>query len=126
MRSPEAYAALREKVKGPEDLEREMDQNEKMAELRFAMESEPALKEALKIQVEKDLQEQGIEAVMEHHPSPEAKKALEQGKFHLSVSSHPKTHVDQLVAVPEGTVQEKLPIKISLCNQYSTQFVRGI
>ena len=125
MRSPEAYAALREKVKGPEDLEREMDRNEAMAELKFEMETQPALKEALKKQVEKDLREQGIEGILEKLPSPESQRALEQGKFQLSVASHPTTHHDQLVAVPEGNVQEKLQIKLSLCNQYLAQFVKA-
>ena len=44
------YARLREKVKGPEDLEREMDRNELLAELKFQMESEPKLAEALRAQ----------------------------------------------------------------------------
>lgn len=126
MRSPEAYAELREKVKGPEDLEREMEHNEAMAELRFEMESEPALKEALKKQVEKDMNEKGIEHVLEHQPSADAKAALDRGAFKVSVEAHPKTQLDQLVAVPEGNVQEKLPIKLSLCNQYLSQFMRGL
>lgn len=126
MRSPEAYAALREKVKGPVDLEREMDRNEAMAELKFEMETQPALKEALKKQVERDLLEKGIEGILEQLPSSESRRALEQGTFQLSVSSHPTTHQDQLVAIPEGNVQEKMPIKMSLCNQYLAQFVQAI
>ncbi|MBI3332283.1 hypothetical protein HYZ99_05015 [Candidatus Peregrinibacteria bacterium] len=126
MCSPEAYAALREKVKGPEDLEREMEHNEAMAELRFEMETEPALKEALKKQVEKDAREQGIDHVLEYHPSKEAKASFDRGAFHLSVESHPDTHLDQLIAIPEGKVQEKLPIRVSLCNRYLAQFVRGM
>lgn len=126
MRSPEAYAALRENVKGPEDLEREMKKNEMMAELRFGIESEPALKDALKKQVEKDLREQGAEAVLEHRPSVETNALLESGKFQISVEAHPKTHIDQLIVVPEGNVQEKLPIKPSLSDRYVAQFAKGV
>lgn len=124
MRSPEAYEALREKVKGPEDLEREIRKNEKMAELRFQMESEPAKAEKLKAHVEKDIQEQGIENVFDHEVSKEARKALEEGKFTLTVSSHPKTHEDVLAAIPEGHVQEILPIRPALSDQYMQQFFK--
>lgn len=121
LRSPEAYEKLREKVKGPEDLERELERSEKMAEVNFALESEPKAKESLKAQVEKDLSEQGIEQVLEDAPSAEAKKSLEQGKFIVQVSSHPNTHQDALVVIPEGNVQEKLPIKPQFSDRYMGQ-----
>ena len=123
MRSPEAYEALREKVKGPEDLEREMERNEKMAELRFSLESEPHQKSALKDQIEKDMAEQGIEAMLDASEiSTEALKAIAEGKFHVAISSHPQTHEDTIVLMPEGHVAEKLPIKKSLSDQYAQQF----
>jgi hypothetical protein len=123
MRSPEAYEKLREAVKGPEDLEREMARSEKLAELNFAMESEPKTHDAVKKQVEKDISEQGVEKVLEQHAPADAKKSLEQGKFIVQVSSHPKTHQDALVVVPEGNIQEKLPIKPSFSDRYVAQFL---
>ncbi len=124
LRSPAEYERLREKVKGPEDLEREMKWNEAMAELSFTLETEPKVKEALRQQVEKDMQEQGIEQALEgaSEASPDAKKALEEGRFNLSVEENPETHQDQLAVSPEGTVAEKIPIKKSLSEQYVYQF----
>jgi len=125
MRSPEAYEALRQRVKGPEDLEKEMQRSEKMAELNFALESEPQMKDRLKSQIEKDMREQGIEAVIESEKIPDdMKKTIEQGKFIVAVSSHPSTHNDALVIVPEGNVQEKIPVKVSFSDQYGTQFLK--
>lgn len=123
MRSPEAYEKLREKVKGPEDLEQEMARSEKLAELNFAMESEPKTHEAVKKQIEKDLAEQGSEALFETAPDEDAQTSLEQGKFIVQVSSHPSTHEDALVVIPEGNVQEKLPIKMQLTDRYVGQFL---
>ncbi len=122
MRSPEAYEKLRERVKGPEDLEREMEKNDAMAEMHFALESDPHYHEALKKKVEEALKEKGVENVLEDAVvSKEAKNAIEKGNFSLSVSAHPNSHIDQLVIVPEGNVQEKLPIKPSLSQQFSSQ-----
>lgn len=123
LRSPEEYERLREKVKGPEDLEKELARSEKLAELNFHMESEPKTHEAVKRQVEKDIAEHGIEKVIENHPSVDAKKSLEHGKFIVQVASHPKTHEDALVAVPEGNVHEKLPIKPQFTDRYVAQFL---
>lgn len=123
MRSPEAYERLREKVKGPEDLEQEMEKSEKLAELHLAMESNEKTAEAVKATIEKDLNEKGIEAVLETDAlSPEAKKQIEGGKFTLAVSSHPQTHEDALVVLTEGNVQEKIPVKTSFSEQYTSQF----
>jgi hypothetical protein len=126
MRSPEAYEALRERVKGPENLEREMERSEKMAELHFALESEPHLAQHLKKHMEKDIAEQGIEAVLDKAVLPPAlKKSLEQGRFILKVSSHPKTHEDALIVVPEGNVQEKIPVKTQQSERYIQQFLQS-
>ena len=120
LRSPEEYERLRERVKGPEDLERELGHSERMAELRFSLESEQRFRDELKAKVEKDLREQGMENVLDLAPaSVEAQQALEQGKFILTVAAHPQTHVDQLTVVPEGTVQEKLPIKPQVSERYA-------
>ena len=125
MRSPEAYEALREKVKGPEDLEREMERNEKTAELRFGLESEPHLKSGLKDQVEKDMKEQGIASLLDApNASTEALKALAEGKFQVTVSSHPHTHEDTVVLMPEGKVAEKLPLKKAFNDRYVRQFTK--
>jgi hypothetical protein len=126
LRSPAAYEALREKVKGPEDLEKHLEKMDKMAEAHFALETEPKIQESLKKQVEKDIEEQGIENVLEtNKASPEAKKRIEQGKFTLKISAHSKTHEDALQAVPEGSVQEKLPVKPSFSEQYFGQLMQS-
>jgi hypothetical protein len=125
MRSAEEYERLREKVKGPEDLEREMEKNERMAEVRFSLESDPSYAERAKMRVENDLREKGMERVLERVPQDtDVKKAIERGHFKLMVSSHPVTHEDQLVVVPEGKVQEKLPVTPSLSEQYAAQFTK--
>jgi hypothetical protein len=126
LRSPEAYAALREKVKGPEDLEREMDRSERLAELQFEMETDPAVKEKVKGALQDAIRDVGVEGVVEEgiHVSEDAKKALEQGDVIVAVSSHPTTHEDALTVAPEGNVQEKLPVKRQLSDQWTAQFVR--
>ncbi len=123
MRSPEAYERLREKVKGPEDLAQEMERSEKLAELHFTLESEPAVNDSLKNAIEQDVREQGIENLFEAtHLSPEIKNAIEHGKFSVSVESHPDTQEDALVVMPEGHVQEKIPVKQTFSDQYVGQF----
>lgn len=125
MRSPEAYEALRERVKGPEDLEKEMKRSEQMAELHFALESDPHLADRLKAQIDKNIREHGIETVIESEKmSDDMKKTIEQGKFTVTVSSHPSTHDDALVVVAEGNVQEKIPVKVSFSDQYIAQFLK--
>ena len=123
MRSPEAYEKLRESVKGPEDLEREMDKNERLAEASLTLESQPEKKEALKKSLEVDLEKQGMEGVLEHAPSEEAKSLIEKGKFTLKISGHPKTHEDQLTVVTEGNMQEKIPVKTQLSDTYISQLL---
>lgn len=125
MRSPEAYEALREKVKGPEDLAEEMRKSEQLAELRFAMETEPEVSMALKAQVSEDIRENSMEEVLEMTSvSPDGKASLEKGDFIIQVDSDPQTNQDALVAVPEGNVQEKIPVKPSFSDRYVGQFVK--
>ncbi|TSC98920.1 MAG: hypothetical protein Greene101449_770 [Candidatus Peregrinibacteria bacterium Greene1014_49] len=112
LRSPEEYERLREKVKGPEDLEREMKKSEQMAEVNFRLETEPESVQRLHDRIAKDLKERGVEAVLEHgEVSDSVRAALEQGRFMVSIEAHPKTHEDVLVVLPEGNVQDKLPVK---------------
>lgn len=127
LRSPEEYERLREKVKGPEDLEKQMNRSEKLAEAQFALETEKGLKEKARAAVEKDIREGGAEAVLEgaEELPPDVKAALEQGKFAVTVSSHPATHEDALVVVPEGNVREKLPIKVSFSDAYVAQLTQS-
>lgn len=122
LRSPEAYERLREKVKGPEDLEREMERSEKLAELHLALESDPQFKETLKQSIETDIKEQGIDAVLESM-NEDLQKDLEAGKFSVAIESHPETHEDSLVVIPEGNVQEKIPVKTLFSEKYIGQFV---
>ncbi len=123
--SPEAYEKLRERVKGPEDLEKEMEKSAGLAELRLEMETKPEAGERLRQSVDDDVREQGIDQIFDlQMASPDAQRALEQGKFTLAVSSHPVTHEDALVAVPEGNVQEKLPVKPACSEKYVAQALR--
>ncbi len=126
MRSPEAYEALRDRVKGPEDLAREMKRNEQMADLSFAIETQPNLPERLKSAVEQDVREQGIDAVLEgdQSVSPETRAAIEQGKFEVRIQRQPKAQ-DRLVIVPEGNVTDKFPIKPTLSDRYTSQLTTG-
>lgn len=126
MMSPAAYEKLRERVKGPEDLEREMEKSAGLAELRLEMETMPEVGEQLRQSIDADVREQGSEQVFDLQlATPNAQKALEQGKFTLAVSSHPVTHEDALVALSEGAVQEKLPVKPAFAEKYVGNIVRG-
>ena len=121
MRSPEAYERLREKVKGPEDLEKELDAAEKLAELSFALETEPRMQEKLKATIENDLNEKGIDALLDGHerlPHGVATMLLE-GKFSVAVSEHPSTHEDSIVLMAEGNIHEKIPLKQNISNAYA-------
>lgn len=125
--SPEEYERLRERVKSVEQISEEMSHNEQMAELSFALSAEPGLKEALMKQVQEDLQEQGIEGVLESsNISEEDRAKLDQGAFDVRVDAHPETQQDQIVLVPEGNVQEKIPISSSLGEQYVQQFTQAM
>ncbi len=125
LRSPAEYDRLRERVKGPEDLERELGRAEHVAELHFALESSPEKARELKTKIQEDIAEQGIDAVLDAPAlPPDLKKKLEQGKFAVAVSSSSHAE-DALVVVPEGTVQEKLPVKPSFSQQYATSLMRG-
>lgn len=125
LRSPEEFERLREKVKGPEDLEREMERSERLAELHLALESEPRMNERLKSTLERDIAEQGIDNVLDTDKcSPDAKAAIEQGRFDVSVDEDPQTHNDALVVVTEGNVREKVPVKLSFSDAYSEQLLK--
>lgn len=126
MRSPEAYERLRESVKGPEDLQRKMDKAEKLAELSFALETEPRTREKVKTSIEKDLNERGIDAVVDGHenlPHGVATMLLE-GKFSVAVSAHPTTHEDVIAIAPEGNVHEKIPLKQTISDAYAEAALR--
>jgi hypothetical protein len=124
LRSPAEYERLREKVKGPEDLERELPRAEAMAELHFELQSNPEKARELKAKISEDMAEQGIDAVLDAaNLPPDVKKKLEQGKFTVSVTSS-NHQEDALVVVPEGTVQEKLPVKPSFSQTYASQLTQ--
>lgn len=122
MRSPEAYEALRENVKGPEDLEREMRRNERMAEVQFSLETQPEARETLRAALQDDIAEHGMESVFDLPSalSDAARAAIVDGKFTVQVQSMPDGH-DKLTAVPEGNVHDRLPVKPSFANTYIGQ-----
>ena len=125
LRSPEEYQKLRERVKGPEDLEREMEKNERMAELAFAMETEPKLKAALTEQIKEDVKEHGVDAVLDTELPSDARVSFEAGNFAVTIEANKDTQEDQLMVVPEGNVQEAIPLKPAFSEQYLGQFVAG-
>tara|TARA_B100001971_G_scaffold209190_1_gene232335 strand:- start:881 stop:1306 length:426 start_codon:yes stop_codon:yes gene_type:complete len=112
--SPAAYEKLRERVKGPEDLEKELGQMEHLANLKFNMESEPHVKEKLKEKIKEDIDAKGMDEVLAGN--------LEEGDFDVSIEENPDTHEDQLVVAPEGNVSEKIVIKPAYSEQYIAQF----
>ncbi len=118
LRSPEAYERLREKVKGPEDLEQELDRAEKVAELHFALESDTGTYEKMKSFVERSLKEEGIDALIEKPDelSDDARDALKEGRFTLTISSD-----ETLTLLPEGNVNETIPVKMSLLESCVSQ-----
>lgn len=124
--SESAYEKLREKVKGPEDMEREMEQNQILAELKFGLETEPAMKEALHQQIENDIDEHGIESVFDlSECTQEARTAIEAGEFDVTVdepSSHAK---DQIVVCPEGNVTDKIPVNQTFAESYLSGLTQG-
>jgi len=120
------YAQLRENVKGPEDLKREMERNELLAELKLGMELEPKLAEALRAQVQEDMRQHGLPSVLNaSHLSSDLTQAMEKGDFAISVEADPQTNVDQLVLVPEGKVAEAVPVSQQFSEQYLGQFKKA-
>ena len=116
------YAELREKVKGPEDLKQEMEKNEAVAELKFAIETEPAMRDALRDQIQEDMMEQGIEEVLEYDKlSEEMVDALESGDFDVVVESADDDQ-DRISVAPEGNVTEAIPVKLRYSETYTAQF----
>lgn len=121
LRSPEEYERLREKVKGPEDLEKELKRSEGMAELHLKLESEPAFHEQARSRIAEDIRERGVDDVIDGNvEDPAVLSALNQGNFRVAISSHPQTHEDTVSVLPEGNVQEKLPVKPSFNDSYSS------
>ncbi|MFA7681849.1 MAG: hypothetical protein WCX61_02350 [Candidatus Peribacteraceae bacterium] len=114
LRSPEEYEKLRERVKGPSDLMREMKMNESLANLKFDLETEPKLKKELKERIQEDIREKGIDAVLG------VDMVLED--FDVTIEQNPATNEDQLVVLPEGNVHEKIPITPAFNEQYLGQF----
>lgn len=120
------YARLRENVKGPEDLEREMERNELLAELKLGMELEPKLSEALRAQVQEDIKLHGMPSVLERLSlAADVEQALTKGDFTISIAPDAQTHVDQIVLVPEGKVAEAVPVSQKFSEQYLGQFKKA-
>lgn len=120
MRSPAAYEKLREGVKGPEQLENEMQKNEALAECKFALETEPIVQEKLQQQIEHDIKEAGIEHVLDvTNASAAALQAIESGSFSVAVES--TDTADYMVVCPEGNIAEKLPVQTA----YTDKFIGG-
>ena len=113
--SAAAYEKLRQKIKGPEDIEREMQGNEKMAQMKFALETEPEIKKALQEQLQKDIGEHGIEGVLEStEVSDMMRQQIKSGQFVLVVD-------ESLSVAPEGNISETLPVKKALVESYLSQ-----
>lgn len=122
--SAAAYEKLRESVKGPEDLEKELKRADKMAALHFALESEPKLQERMRSSVEQEIKDH-LEETVEHSKnlSPAVLSALTKGNFTVAVAPHPHSHHDVLVVVPEGNIQEKVVIAKSPSDRLMSQML---
>lgn len=117
--SPAAYEKMRERVKGPEDLEKEQVWNEAMAQLKFTLETEPEVQKALAEQIASDIESGGLESVIENTElSQETIDQLEKGDFEVSIDAPHENAHDQIVLVPEGNVSEKIAIRFSLSETY--------
>lgn len=114
--SAAAYEQLREKVTGPEEMEREMRKNEQLASLKFALETEPTVKEALKKQIEKDLSEDS-EGVLESSVSHEVLSSFLEEGFDVSIDSDS----DKMVIHPEGNVTETVAISSHVRDAYASE-----
>jgi hypothetical protein len=111
----------REKVKESLKLgEHAKEQGEAVAEVILAMETDPKAKEQVKKHISDSIRNTGIAEVFTGDVSPDQKQKLEQGKFNVTHSSDPNTHHDQLAAVPEGNVQEKIAVKPALVQQIAS------
>ena len=120
--SPAAYEKMRENVKGPEDLEKEQAWNESMAQLKFTLETEPEAKAALIEQIVSDIESGGLESVIENTDLPqEVIDNLREGEFDVIIDATREDAHDQIVLVPEGNVNEKIPISFSLSETYVSQ-----
>ncbi len=122
MRSPEAYERLRDSVKGPEDLEREMKRNAESADISFALEADRHFQEQAKEKVQSAVQEQGIEAFL--NAPADILNAISKGNFEVRMD-HTKKEPTLVVAMknvqnksggeaPMGNIQEVFPLKTSL------------
>lgn len=118
MRTPEAYEALRQAVrdKGPEALEKELARADALAEAHFLLESEPRMRLKLKAEVERSLRHG--EHVLERTVDAKTERGLLEGKFSVEIGPHPKEHHDTVLVVPEGNVQEKLPVSLKVGDQF--------
>lgn len=117
MRSPAAYEKLREVVKGPEDLAEEMEKNESVAELQFALETEPRVQEKLQQYIGQAIKETGIENVVETANASRASlQSISAGNFTVAIESSPST--EAMVLQPEGNVAEKIPVKTAFSDRY--------
>lgn len=124
--SESAYEKLRQKVKGPEDMEREMEQNHVLAELKFGLETEPVMKQALQRQIENDIAEHGIENVLELNDlSSEIRSLIEKGKFEVTVDESLNYAHDQIVVCLEGNVSDKVPVKTRFAEAYLSGLTRS-
>ena len=119
LRSPEVYEKLREKVKGPEELAEEMEQNESVAELKFALETEPVVHEVLRQEIEKSLNEEGIEQLLDvSSATPAGLDAISDGNFDVRIVLDDAGDSEQMVLHPEGNVKEKIPLKMSFSERF--------
>ena len=125
LRSPWEYEKLRENVKGPEDLEREMEKNAEFAEAKLALETEPKAQEKAKEKIRDFASEKSLDAAFEHS-SEGLSEALKKGTFEVTVdakSREPKLAVKinnqpkGSSAAPSGNVAEVFSLKPALQQQ---------
>lgn len=123
LRSPHEYAESRADVQGPEELQADMEKNHILAELRFQLETERPLQEALKSKIQEDLKLNGMEALIDGALDAQV---LEAGDFEVKMISNEETGEDALAVLPHGNPKEALPIKQTFAEQYVAQFSQGV
>jgi hypothetical protein len=124
LRNPWEYAKLREKVKGPEDLQRELRAAEALADAKLALESDEQAQEGLRRSMHEQVQAQGPESLVDVAKlTPQQRSTLEQGRFTVAVREDAKGTSDALSVVPEGNVSDRLPLKPAASLRYTQQLL---
>ena len=124
LRSPKEYAKSRESIPNLQEIDEQVERAKALAELKLALELEPRLEEELRKNIERDLQEQGSEALLQS--APENISFLQEENFHIDIVEDPNTKQDTIALLPEGNPGEKVPLKPAISDRYAMEFLQGM